>query len=386
MESLPGRRTLSNLILSTGFGFTGAGTVMLGVLLPVLSKQFGLRDDTAGFLFFLQFLGASVGAVITGANHVRWLMIGYGMLTVSACMLAFSGMPFVFPVLFCFGLGLGTTMTSTSLVITDRFPEDRAAKLQGLNFAWAIGATTAPMLFLPYLRMTTLRPLFFTFLGLFLALFLWVILRERQETPVFRSAVDQPSQQSSRSRGSLPLFVVLAICAVGIETSLSGWLTTYSHRADPTDAAETVLAISLFWIGMTFSRFVFSTRLLAIVGTRRVMHLALWCLAGSVVMLIAAHTPATIRVGSALAGLCLGPLYPLALSCMLEFTSRGWIFAVGGAGAAVFPWLTGVLSAHYGSLRYGLIAPCSAALLMVVLVSLRLQKADSSTPPTSPQP
>lgn len=145
------------------------------------------------------------------------------------------------------------------------------------------------------------------------------------------------------------------------------------------------MAVSLFWVGMTFSRFVFSTRLLAIIGTRRLMRLALWCLSAAVVILIAAHTPATIRIGSTLAGLSLGPLYPLVLSFMLEFTGRGWIFAVGGAGAAVFPWFTGLLSAHYGSLRYGLIVPCGAALLMVVLVSMSLREPDSATPVTTTQ-
>jgi fucose permease len=182
----------------------------------------------------------------------------------------------------------------------------------------------------------------------------------------------------------MPL-VVLAVCAVGIEASLSGWLTTYSRRADPAHEAGAVLAISLFWFGITFSRLVFSTRLLGMIGSRRVMRLALWCLAASVVMLISAHTPATIRVGSALAGLSLGPVYPLLLSFMLEFTARGWIFAVGGAGAAVFPWFTGVLSAHYGSLRYGLIAPCGAALLMVILVSMSLRESDSATPSPATQ-
>ena len=358
---------------------------MLGVLLPVLAKKWGLRDDVSGFLFFVQFLGTSLGAVITGANHLRWLMIGYGLLAVSAFALAFSGLPVVFAVLFCFGLGLGTVMTATSLVFADRYRGDCAVQLQRLNFAWAVGATTAPMLFLPYLRMTTLSPLFFTFQGLFLALFIWVFLQERQEAPILRPSLDERLPQNCSRRGSLMPLVVLAVCAVGIEASLSGWLTTYSRRADPAHEAGAVLAISLFWFGITFSRLVFSTRLLGMIGSRRVMRLALWCLAASVVMLISAHTPATIRVGSALAGLSLGPVYPLLLSFMLEFTARGWIFAVGGAGAAVFPWFTGVLSAHYGSLRYGLIAPCGAALLMVMLVSMSLRESDSATPSPATQ-
>src|SRR5579859_2228674 len=230
---------------------------MLGVLLPALSRQFGLGDDTAGLLFLLQFLGASSGALVIGANYVRWLTIGYGLLVASASALAFAGLPLVFPVFYFFGLGLGITMTATSLVFSDRYREDCAAKLQRLNFAWAIGATTAPTLFLPYLRMTTLRPLFFTFVGLFLALLIWVLLRETQAAPVPQPATQDSLSRSERSRSSLLLLVVLATCSAGIEAALSGWLTTYSNRAGQTDSAGIVLAISLFWVGMTFSRFVF---------------------------------------------------------------------------------------------------------------------------------
>jgi fucose permease len=368
------RRAVSNLVLGSGFCLTGTGVVMLGAILPALSSEWELSDEVAGSLFFLQFLGTSLGAVITGANHIRWMKIGYGLLACSTCALAFSGMLLAFPGFFCYGLGLGVVMTSTNLVFADRYRESHAVHLQRLNFAWAVGAMSAPILFIPFLGMATLRPLFLTFMGLFLALFVWSLAWERQESPSSWTALDQRTSRDSLPQGSLASLVVLAICAVGIEASLSGWLTTYSRRADPSRAAGAVLAISLFWFGITLSRLVFSTRLLAIIGSKRVLRLASWGLAASVVMLIGMHTPSTIRVGSALAGLSLGPIYPLLLSFMLEFTRRGWIFAVGGAGAAVFPWFTGLLSTHYGSLRFGLIAPCGAALLMVTLGAISLRE------------
>lgn len=172
--------------------------------------------------------------------------------------------------------------------------------------------------------------------------------------------------------------MVLAVCAVGVESSLSGWLTSYSHRAGPQDAAGASLATSLFWLAIMLSRLAFSTRLLALVGRRPVLRVALWGTAASVVLLIAAHNPNSIRLTAGLAGLCVGPLYPLLLSFLLERSPQGWIFAVAGLGSAFFPWLTGLLSAHYGSLRYGLIAPCGAAVLMVLLVSASLYSADSA--------
>ncbi len=373
-----GQRTFSSLVLGTGFGLTGAGTVMLGVLLPTISQKWGLPDDAAGFLFFLQFLGSSCGALLTGSNRVRSLMTGYGFLVASTCALAFANIHLLFPVFFFVGLGLGMAMTATSLLFSDRYGDDRAAKLERLNFAWSAGATAAPVLILPFLQLTNLRPLFFTFQGLFLLLFLWAYLRERQGTPIPNSILDEARPQKAASFGAVLPLVILAMLAVGVESSLSSWLTTYSHRADLLNAGGAVFATSLFWLGMTLSRLAFSTRLLAMIGRQRLLHLTIWCAVASVAVLIATHNPAVIRIASGLAGLSVGPLYPLLLSFLLDRSSRGWIFAVAGMGSALFPWLTGILSVHYGSLHFGLIAPCGAALLMVVLRPLTLRVASSA--------
>jgi fucose permease len=354
---------------------------MLGVLLPVLSVKWGLRDDMAGFLFFLQFLGSGVGALLTSANRTRSLISGYGLLVVMAGALVFAGPHTAFPIFFMYGLGLGMAMTATSLLFSDRYGNDRAAMLERLNFGWSAGATAAPILFVPFLRMVSLRPLFYTFQGLFLLLLIWVIVGERRDESFTQSKTGEVQTQSPAHTGSLMSLVVLAMCAVGVESSLSGWLTTYSHRADQAEIGGAAIATSLFWFGIMLSRLTFSTRLLAIMGRRRVLDLTLCGVAITVAALVGAHGSALIRTTAALAGLCVGPLYPLLLSFLLERSPRGWIFAVAGLGSAIFPWLTGYLSAHFGSLRYGLIAPCCAAMVMIVLltVSLRPMREQAAT-------
>jgi fucose permease len=374
MELSPGRWTLPDLILGAGFGLTGAGTVMLGVLLPALSQQWGMRDDAAGFLLFLQFLGSSLGALTVGVRRVRSLASGYALLAVSACALAFAGMHLSFAIFFFFGLGLGMAMTSTSLLFSDRYPGERAARLERLNFAWAAGASAGPVLFLPFLRLPSLDPLFFFLVGLFLLFSLWAVLREHETPPPARPAPGALFEQQPVPLFTLLPLLLMAVGSVGIEASLSGWLTTYSHRADSQGTGGAVLAPSLFWLGIVVSRLAFSTPLLAIVGRHRLLRAMLWGVAVSLALLVAARLPASIRVAAVLAGLCIGPLYPLVLSFILKRSSRGWIFAVAGIGSALLPWLTGVFSAHFGSLRYGLIAPGGAAILMVALsfVALRL--------------
>jgi MFS transporter, FHS family, glucose/mannose:H+ symporter len=362
------RRGVSTAILSMGFSLTGAGTVMLGVLLPTLSQKWGLRDDQAGLLLFLQFFGSGLGAFVTGLNRIRSLATGYGLMAAILCILALDGRRTAYAAFLFYGIGLGMAMTATSLLFSDRWGDDRAAKLQWLNFVWSVGATGGPVCFLPFLHPADLHALFATILAFSLAMFVWVVLMERQEAAPAPAPRSGPRDHSARVAFFLLLF--LAMGAVGVEMALSGWLTTYSHRAGMRSVAGAALATSIFWLGEMTSRFVFSTQLLARVGRWTVLRWGIWGVTAAAVAVIAAPRPAFIFVAAWMAGAFIGPLYPLSLSFLLELSPWGWFFSVGGLGAALFPWITGLLSAHFHSLRIGLIVPGATGLAMAGLAAL----------------
>lgn len=354
---------------------------MLGVILPALSQRWGLRDDHAGFLMFLQLFASGLGAIVTGRNRVRSMAIGYGLLAAILCVLVVAGRQSAYVAFFLYGLGLGMAMTSTSLLFSDRWGSHRATKLEWLNFAWSAGATAGPVCILPFLHRGDFNSVFLMMLILFLAMFSWVILVERQDSA---TAPVRRTQRLDRSvQASFFILVVLAMSFVGVEAVLSGWLTTYSHRAGIRDLAGAALATSIFLFGEMLSRLAFSTRLLARVGRRKVM---IWGSAGvtlSTILLIASSHLWMIFLAAGVAGLFVGPLYPLSLSYLLELSPRGWFFAVGGIGAAVFPWITGLLSARYHSLRYGLAVPSVAGLGMIGLIALTLRRVQPSGTPDS---
>ncbi|HET8637142.1 MAG TPA: MFS transporter [Acidobacteriaceae bacterium] len=381
-ERRGGAGRASGLVLGAGFALTGAGTIMLGVLLPVVSQKWGLRDDQSGLLFFVQFLGSSLGAIFSGRNRVRSMAVGYGLLVASACALAFAGRESLFVTFFAFGLGLGMAMTSTNLLVSDRAGDERAAKLERLNFEWSFGAMLAPLGLAPFLRGSDLRLMFFTFAGLFLLMFLWVVFRERQGPSVSADTErDGPRAAAARFANVLSLLplLLLAVCAVGAETALYEWLTTYSHRASPLEFGGGAIATALFMLGVVCSRLIASTRLLAKLGRNGTLRLSLLAVAIALAVLIAAPHRLLIDMAAALAGLGIGPLFPLVLSYLLERSPEGWVLAVSGLGSITFPWVTGVLSAHFGSLRYGLLAPCGAALLMILVSAVGVAPARTTT-------
>ena len=364
VASLP-QRSVSNAVLSIGFCFTGAGTVMLGAILPAISRQWSLRDDQAGLLLSVQFFAASFGSILPRLNRIRSLTIAYALLTTTPFALYLSGPRFAYTLFFLFGLGLGMAMTSTSLLFSDRWGDRRAAKLEWLNFAWSAGATSGPLCFLPFLSRGDFRSILLVMFWLFLPLLCWVICFEQHDSNA-RSIRATTVFDNSR-RAVFGAFLLIAMGFVGVEVCLSGWLTTYSHRAGIHDLAGAALGASIFWLGEMLSRLLFSTRLLARLGRQSVIT---WGTVGATVSalaLIAIPRPIPILVLAGAAGICIGPLYPLAISYLLELSPFSWFFAAGGMGAALCLWLTGIVSNHFHSLRYGLIVPCIASLLLVSL-------------------
>src|SRR5882672_5107288 len=84
----------------------------------------------------------------------------------------------------------------------------------------------------------------------------------------------------------------------------------------------------------------------------------------SILLLLLSHTLVAIILSVVLAGLMLGPIFPLCMATALTLTNDSlktkWIFAVPGLGGAALAWMTGKVSAHDGSLRAGLMVPAFA--------------------------
>jgi fucose permease len=59
--------------------------------------------------------------------------------------------------------------------------------------------------------------------------------------------------------------------------------------------------------------------------------------------------------------------------------TAGFILAVSGLGAALFPWMMGVLSTQTGSLRIAMVVPWTLAVLLLLLSLIFRSTASFST-------
>jgi MFS transporter, FHS family, glucose/mannose:H+ symporter len=370
MTTLKPPRYLSGTIIYLGFAVTGVGMALPGSVLPVLLAQWSLADRQAGLLFFLGWLGSSLGALAVRPSRVRSLAAGAFLTAIGAFGMAYSSSWSCFLCMAVFGLGLGITMTSTSLLQASRHPLRRGAELNRLNLVWALGACLCPTLAAHSLRIASAR-IIFSSLGLFFVLVcFWTLAFEQDSIANVTNRTPMPSKWSL---AFWPVTLVLAIgLPTGIESSMGGWIAAYVQRTQQT-ISTTVTAGSCFWVGLMLSRTLASTILMLRRSERLVLIQSLCTVVAGALLLIASKASLGILAGVFLVGFGLGPVYPLLLAIALQFSDNTAIFFIAGLGSAFFPWMTGIVSSSTSSLRTGLAVPLTASVLMLIL-GLRLAR------------
>jgi MFS transporter, FHS family, glucose/mannose:H+ symporter len=368
-------RSLPVLPLYLGIAATGIGVALPGIILPSLLTRLHLQDDQAGLFLLLAWLGSSVGALLV-RGPLR-LILTLGSLLIAGSSLGLSDLPAAFlKLLFLlFGLGLGITMTTISVLCQQNVASKNVSLIR-LNLAWAVGAFFCPPLALRAIANGEPKPLLIAFGLCFAAFSLWAI----RALPADLRLKKQSSQSASQQRVPLSL-VLLTFLVSGVEAAIGGWLTTYADRIH-LGLTVTIAAPTCLWAGLLLSRFLWSLPRIT-PSTEHLLRGSLWLIAAASILLIATTSSLGILCAAFGIGFGAGPVYPLLLALALDFKESGGIFFIAGLGSACIPWLTGVLSNERASLRMGLLAPTAAALLMLVLALLfPLQREPGTTTPS----
>jgi fucose permease len=381
--------------LYVGFIATGVALTIPGALLPLLLVRWSMNDARGGLLLFSFYAVGSFGSYCA-RGRMNWSVARGALLTVlGAICLGWAGRWTAYGAIALYGLGLSLTMTSISLLLSQRFPQQRRLELTRLNLVWAIGAALGPWVALRSTRgaATTQASAVLhaqhVLLGvaLFFALAaVWAVAMEA--TPavdvgaVAERAAIARKQDARKGMGVPWTLLILIFGATGVEAAAGGWLTSFAQRAGDS-LGITIGAATFLWVGSFVSRIVHSTKWASRLPERAVLGSSMLAMTAALGLLLAWPAGIVTMLAALVLGLAAGPVYPLVIAAALRHRENSTAFAVAGVGASILPLATGALSNWTHSLRAGLGVPLLAAAVMTVLVtfsgSTLRGKGESST-------
>ena len=348
----------------------GVVTTLLGPILPLLSARWPVTTAQLGSLFFWQFIPSTIGTLVSGAALAkRGFRLGV-VLGVTLCLVGVTGLIWADwnlgrAAVACYGLGLGIALPATNLAVAEANHARRAASVSLLNFAWGIGAISGPVL----LRLTHSLTGFLTVLSVLVALgLIGSALWEMPQKSAAHLAEGTPTLSSSSIWMVAPLIAVSMFLFCGVENTVAGWAATFAMPSFA-DAFRATNANEAFWA------FFLAGRALAPFALRRISEAKLLYVsiitatAGMLAFYFAAHA-ATILLACAIAGLGVGPGFPLLISRVSELIGPERpactvCFAFAGVGAATVPSAVGLIGQRVGDSRAGLLIPLAGLVLLL---------------------
>jgi FHS family glucose/mannose:H+ symporter-like MFS transporter len=357
-------------VLHGAFALTGVGTVLLGCLLPVLAAHWGVHDARSGSLFAAQFAGSASGGFLTRGRYRVTLAAGLALAAIGAFIIPQVGAVGALPAFFCFGLGLGLTMTASNVLVSTQYKEHRGAALSLLNFSWSAGAVAGPLLVARGLSALHLAGIFRvvgTALALMLVLLGLMVAGDPQPGNETATSVHRVKPQVKL----IAFFAVMGFLYVGVENAFGGWVASYANRSLGVSAAQAAGIASIFWLALLAGRGL-SSGVLLFVPERVLYPAAIAAATFGIGVTLTWHSVLGMGIGAVVTGLALAPVFPLNLSLYVtragEISNAGTMLALTGLGGSVLPWLTGVISGRSGSLQLGLLVPIGATLLMLAML------------------
>ncbi len=354
--------------LAADFFLAGLGTVLLGPLLPSVAHAWNLTDAQSGLLLLTKFVGAFLG----GISVPRRLGLGIfvGSFLAFAGFMAFGLSHSLLPgciALFVSGVGLGQIIASTNILTGRRFRAHTGSALASLNFFWSLGAVITGVLVAAFIPRYGLRNPLLCFAGFYL---LSGIGGAARYSSSGREAESESEPAHSLAAGSIAFFALLLFLYGGLETCLTAWITTFTLRFSDLRLLGGQSGMVLLWAALT------GGRALASIALRHVSELAVQraglLLAGVVIAILSwVHHGWTLSSCCILLGLGIAPFFPATFALLMRqhppARTAGFILAVSGLGAALFPWMMGVLSTQTGSLRIAMVVPWTLTVLLLLL-------------------
>jgi fucose permease len=389
------RRNLLRLA-ATFFGFLvfGMGDSSLGVLVPDLEIYYHLSYLEVSIAFVAQFVGYMIAAAASDRIHHmigRW---GSSILApicqLSCHIIAICAPPFpVFVIGYAIcGFGNGIIEASWNSWVGNL---DHANEIMGiLQSCYGLGGILCPSIFTAIINSGRQWNFCYSvMIGMTATSLMISTAAFRGDTgKAYRKTLIDHADASGEVNSSLSQVVrnkmvwLIACCLfiyVGAEISFAGWLTTFMIVIRHGNRHKMGFVTTGYWTGLTVGRIVLGF----VLGVfhREEFQAALYMATAIGLTLVFWLTP-NLYVSAVFAGLFgffIGPLFGTIvvvaikkLPKRLHISGVGFAAAIGGAGAAIFPFINGVISDTYGPKVLGpLVVSLLSTLLIVWFVILK---------------
>lgn len=371
-------RTLS-ILLHIGFLISGIVTVLIGQVLPILSRHYQLTDLYSGFYFPAQFAGSLAGTLLTALfarrdNYLLATGIGSGLMAAGILLLNIDSFSVSLAAFVVTGMGIGLTLPAINMTIIEMNPLRAAAALSILNFFWGVGA----ILCKPFVDLTV-RDASVVFTTALLAapllcLGAYFALRPRPGIGLAHGSEEEEPEDNGPI-WTTPLAWAIAgfnFVHVGFESSMGGWLTTYSGRVQGADATMLVSPTVMYFVMFVAGRGI-APLLFRFLNETRMLFLGLLLILGGILMTVTADSFGVLSLGAAISGFGTSWVFPTNVSRFSSAFGKSAtrratpLFVCGTLGSALTTWLIGYVSDRTGDLRSGMYVLVASVVLLIGL-------------------
>ena len=164
----------------------------------------------------------------------------------------------------------------------------------------------------------------------------------------------------------------LFLLYVGVENGFGQWMATYAKSLGTLTLPLALATPSFFYAALTLGRWL-APLLLRLAGEVALVRLGLLLSSAGMVGLLLSSGFAGVLVSACAAGLGLSYVYPITIALLSrEFRSArigSFMFVLSNIGGGILPWIVGVCSTEFGTLKAGLLVPFLGCAAMFALYS-----------------
>jgi len=379
-------RWLNTAAYYLGFILLGMGGAITGPLLVELAAQTGSELSQISVIFTTGSLGYFVGSTLGGQLYDKYpahrLMAILLLLSAAATALAplMTWLWLLSGLFFLTSVAAGAVDVGGNTLLIWLHRDKVGPFMNGLHFAFGLGATLSPLLVVPIMRWRGGIAWVYWMLAL-LNLPVALILFNLPSPP---SIVEDEAENGKRVDYLLVgLIAAFLFLYVGAEMGFGNWIAAYAQGMDLADAATAAYLTSAFWGVFTVGRLV-AIPIAAVWQPRRILWTNLiGALASLALIVLLPGATWALWVGAMALGFFLASTFPTVFSLAerhLSLTGKlTSIFFVGiSFGGMILPWLMGQLFDGVGprSVMWLILADVILAVGLFVVFAAHTQRRE----------